>query len=122
MPGLRAHAGRHDHHIGARDVGVSIGALEFGVIAFDRARPAAISSALALRQAFDDVEQNDVAEFLERDEMGQRAADLSAADERDFPAGHGAILSVKNADVRSARDLTCASRTKSSPWPPRGRS
>ena len=45
---------------------------------------------LALRDAFGDVEQDDVAEFLQADEMGERAADLAGADQRnlvDAPCG-----------------------------------
>ncbi len=48
--------------------------------------------ALALGQAFGDVEHHHVAQFLESDEMGERAADLSAADQGDFLARHGKIL------------------------------
>ena len=44
---------------------------------------------LALRHALGDVEQDDVAEFLEADEMGQRAADLAGADQCDLVARHG---------------------------------
>ena len=47
---------------------------------------------LALRDAFDDVEQDDIAEFLEADEMGERAADLAGADERNLVARHGENL------------------------------
>ena len=89
--GLARHAGGDDHHIGAGDVGVGIGALELRVEAFDRTGLGDVER-LALRQAFHDVEQDDIAQFLEADQMGERAADLSAADERDFLAGHGEIL------------------------------
>ena len=89
--GLARHAGGDDHHIGALDVGIGIGALELGVEAFDRAGLREVER-LALRQAFDDVEQDDVAEFLEADQMRERAADLSAADERNPAAGHGELL------------------------------
>ena len=44
---------------------------------------------LALRDAFHDVEQDDVAEFLQAGEMGERAADLAGADQRDLLARHG---------------------------------
>jgi hypothetical protein len=37
-----------------------------------------------LRDAFGDVEENDVPEFLQADEVGQRAANLSRADKRDL--------------------------------------
>jgi hypothetical protein len=38
---------------------------------------------------FRDVEQDDVAELLEADEMGKRAADHAGADEGDLGARHG---------------------------------
>ena len=44
---------------------------------------------LALRDAFGDVEQDDVAELLEADEMGERAADLAGADQRNLVTRHG---------------------------------
>ena len=86
--GLARHAGRDDDNIGAGDIGVGIRALEVRVIAFDGAGLGDVE-ALALRQALHDVEQDDIPQFLEADQMGERAADLSAADERDFLAGHG---------------------------------
>ena len=88
MPGLRGTPAVTMHDVRAGDVGVVVRALELRVEAFDRAGLREVER-LALRQAFDDVEQHDVAQFLERREMGERAADLSAADERDFLAGHG---------------------------------
>ena len=88
---LARHAGGDDHDIGARDVGVGVGALELRVEAFDRAGLGDVER-LALRQALHDVEQHDVAQLLQGDEMGERAADLSAADQRDFLAGHEGVL------------------------------
>ena len=43
---------------------------------------------LALGQAFGDVENHHIAQLLQRHQMGERAADLSAADESDFLARH----------------------------------
>ena len=51
-----------------------------------------MSSALALRNAFGDVEQDDVAELLQADEVGERAADLPRADKRDLLASHGTMV------------------------------
>ena len=42
----------------------------------------------ALRNAFDDVEQHDVAQFLQPDEMRERAADLARADQRNLVTSH----------------------------------
>ena len=44
---------------------------------------------LALRNAFGDVEHHDVAEFLQADEMSERAADLTGADQGNLVARHG---------------------------------
>ena len=63
-----------------------------GVEAVDR-RGLGEVERLALRDAFDDVEQDDVAEFLEADEMGERAADLAGADQCNLVTRHdGKIL------------------------------
>ena len=43
---------------------------------------------LALRDALGDVEQHDVAELLETDEMGERAADLAGADQCNLGTRH----------------------------------
>ena len=43
---------------------------------------------LALGDAFGDVEQHDVAELLEADEMGERAADLAGTDQRNLGTRH----------------------------------
>ena len=44
---------------------------------------------LALGNAFGDVEQHDVAQLLETDEMGERAADLAGTDQRNLGTRHG---------------------------------
>ena len=65
---------------------------ELGVEALDR-RGLGEVERLALRDAFGDVEQHDVAELLEADEMGERAADLAGADQRNLVTRHvGKIL------------------------------
>ncbi len=62
--GLARHAGGDDDHVGAGDRCVGARAGELGVEAFDRAGFGEIER-LALRHAVDDVEQDDVAEFLQ---------------------------------------------------------
>ena len=79
---LARHAGGDDADVGALDGGVARRAGELGVEAGDR-RGLGDVERLALGHAFDDVEEDDVAEFLEADEMGERAADLTGADQRD---------------------------------------
>ena len=88
--GLARHAGGHDAHIGARDIGVIVGALHRGIEAF-RGSGLGNIEGLALRRAFSDVEKNDVAHFLECCEVGERAADLTRADQRDPGSGHGSV-------------------------------
>ena len=87
-PRLARPAGGEDADIGARDIGVRGGALERRVKALDRAGLGNVQR-LALGGAFGDVEQDDVAEFLDGREMGKRAADLACADERDLGSCHG---------------------------------
>ena len=43
---------------------------------------------LALRNALGDVEQHDVAELLEADQMGERAADLACTDQCNLGTRH----------------------------------
>ena len=66
--------------------------MKLGVEAVDRRRLGEIER-LALRNAFGDVEQHDVAELLEADEMSERAADLAGADQCNLVTRHvGKIL------------------------------
>jgi hypothetical protein len=85
--GLARHAGGDDADVGALDVGVVVGALEAGVEAVDGGGLGDVER-LALRDAFGDVEQHDVAEFLQRGQMGERAPDLPGADQRDLRSCH----------------------------------
>ncbi|MDF9866084.1 hypothetical protein M2437_005066 [Methylorubrum pseudosasae] len=86
--GLARHARGHDHHVRPGDRGIVAGARILGIEAVDGSGFGDVER-LALRHAVDDVEQHHVTEFLEAGEMGQRAADLSGADERDLAACHG---------------------------------
>ena len=85
--GLARHAGGDDHDIGAFDVLVFGRALESGVIAFDRCGLGQVER-LALGHAVNDVEQHHVAELLQRDQMRQRATDLTGTDKGDFLTRH----------------------------------
>ena len=89
--GLARHAGGDDDDVGAFDVGVGVGGLQVEVEALDGAGLAEVEP-LAAGNAFDDVEQDDVAEFLEADEMSKRSADHASADQRDFGARHCRLL------------------------------
>ncbi len=88
---LARHAGGDDAHVGALDVGVGVGAAQVAVEAFDRARLRDVER-LALGQAFGDVEDDDVAQLLEPDEMRQRTADHTTADQGDLRARHRRAL------------------------------
>ena len=85
---LARHAGGDDAHIGAFDGIVAVGAGELGVEIVDR-RGLGDVERLALRDALHDVEHHDVAELFEADEMGERAADLAGADQRNLVTRHG---------------------------------
>ena len=69
------------------DVRVGLGAFQLGIKAF---RGAGFSDVqrLAFGGAFGDVEQDDVTQFLHCCEVGERAADLTCADQRDLGSGH----------------------------------
>jgi hypothetical protein len=84
---LTRHAGGDNHHIGAGNVGIIVGALDAGVEAFDRAALRQVEG-LALRNALGDVEQDDVAHFLLGGEVGERSTDHPRADQRDLLACH----------------------------------
>ena len=88
---LARHAGGDDADIGAFDRLVGVGAGEAGVEIVDR-RGSGDVERLALRHALHDVEHDDVAELLEADEMSQRAADLTGADQRNLVTRHGGKL------------------------------
>ena len=92
-PRLAGDAGGDDDDVGAGDVGIVVRAGDLRVEALDRAALAEVER-LALRHALDDVEQDDVAQFLLRRQVGERAADIAGADEGDLPASHkGSCLS-----------------------------
>ena len=86
--GLARHAGGDDADVGAFDRLVAVGAGELRIEIVDR-RGLRDIERLALRDAFRDVEHHDIAELLETNEVGQGAADLAGADQRNFIARHG---------------------------------
>ncbi len=94
--GLARNAGGDDADAGALDIGVSVGALEVAIEAFDRARLGDVER-FALGHAFRDVEENNVSEFFQAHKMSQRAADHASADQRDLGPRHvrGISLSCK---------------------------
>ncbi len=85
--GLARHAGGDDGDVGVLDRGVGRGTGHLRVEAGD-GRGFGDIERLAIRHAFHDVEQDDVTKFLEADEMGERAADLAGADQRDPGTSH----------------------------------
>ena len=93
MPGLLRHAGGDDADIGALDAGIVVDADEARIETFDR-RGLGDVEPLALRNALGDVEQHDVAEILEADKVGERAADHAGADEGYLVACHERIFSL----------------------------
>ena len=87
MPGLRGTPAVTMHTAAPSIALVGIGAGEAGVEAFDRRGLHEIER-LALRHAFHDVEQDDVAELFEADQERQRAADLTRADQCNLVSRH----------------------------------
>ena len=112
--GLARHAGGDDADVGALDGVVAVGAGELGVETIDR-RGFGDVERLALRDAFHDVEHHDVAEFLEADEVGERAADLAGADQRNLVTRHGGktleLLKPQDAAKRGLSSLLYCSNT-----------
>ena len=86
-PRLARHPGGDDADIGPGDIGIILGAPEGCVEAFGGAGFGDVER-LAFGHAFGNVEKHDIAQFLERGEMGERAADLSGADEGNLGSGH----------------------------------
>src|SRR6185437_3986817 len=84
---LARHAGGDDADVGAIDCFVAVGAGEMRIEFVDR-RGLRDIQRLALRDTLHDVEHDDVAELLETDEVGERAADLASADQRNFVTRH----------------------------------
>jgi hypothetical protein len=84
---LARHARGDDAHRRTLDRLIGIGAGKAGVEAVDRRRLDEIER-LALRHAFGDVEHDDVAELLETDQMRQRPADLTCADQCNLVSRH----------------------------------
>ncbi len=84
---LARHACGHDDNVCAFDCCVVVGAGIFRIKTVNRRRFGNIQS-LTLRGAFRNVEKDDVAEFLQTSQMGERAADHAGADEGNLVACH----------------------------------
>ena len=95
MPGLAGEARRHDDDVGAGGVGVVVRADDAGVVADDRRRLGEVE-ALALGQALDDVDEDDVGEAGLGDPLGGGGADVAGADDGDLVAGHGSRCSFRS--------------------------
>ena len=80
-------AGGDDDHVGALDGAITPRPPDAGVKPFDRGRFGDVER-FALRNAADDIEQHDIAQFLQSGQMGQCAADVTGANKRDLVAGH----------------------------------
>ena len=85
--GLARHTGSDDDDISACNVGVGIGPGQFGVKTID-GRGFGEIERFALRCAFGNVEQDDIAKLLEPREVGERAADLTSTNQCDFLTRH----------------------------------
>ena len=87
MPGLRGTPAVTITTSAPAIVGIVARAGQSGVDALDRGRFGRVER-LALRHPVDDVEEHDVAQFLHRRQMRQRAADLAGADQSNLLARH----------------------------------
>jgi malate/lactate dehydrogenase len=86
-PWLTSEAGGHDHDVAAGRVGIVVRAQDARVVADDRSRLRQVE-ALALREALDDVDEDDVGEPGFGDPLRGRGADVAGADDGDLVAGH----------------------------------
>ncbi len=85
---LTRDAGGDDDDVRAFDDGIIAAARIGRIDTLDRGAFGDIER-LALRDAVGDVEQDDVAQLLQADQVGQGAANIAGTDECDFLAGHG---------------------------------
>ena len=98
-PGVRRHQlvaaharlardpGRDDDDVRARGVGVVVRAGDPRIVSDDRSGLREVET-LALRQAVDDVDEDDVGEAGLGDALRGRRADIPGADDGDLVAGH----------------------------------
>ena len=100
--GRAREAGGDDHHIGALDRRVVGAAGHQRVEPVDRAGLHDVER-LAGRHAAEHVEQHDVAEFLQADQMSERAADIAGADQGDLVAGHRGVLTAGEGTANQIR-------------------
>ena len=112
MPGLRATPAVTITTSHSLSELVAVGARVAGIEALD-GRAFGDVERLALRHPFQDVEQHDIAQFLEAGEVGERAADHAAADQTNLAAGHGLPpLLAGRSPMRSYLPRTSNSATK----------
>ncbi len=85
--GLARHPRRHDADIGPLNGFIGVGAGQTGVEPFNRPRLGDIQG-FPLRKPLRDIENHDIPQLFQCRQMGQRAADHAAADQRNFLPGH----------------------------------
>ena len=91
--GLARDAGGDDHDIRTGNRRVGVGASIADVEAVDRRRFGDVQC-LALRNPLGDVEEHHIPKVLQSGKVGERAADLSGADQRNLSAVHGKSLEI----------------------------
>ena len=109
-PRLARHASGYDHNVSASDIGIVVRAGDLCVKPFDRAALRKVER-FSLRHTLGNVEQYDVAHFLLRCEVGERAANHARADQRDlFASGlsHRGMCPLSLV-LRDAVELRCSS-------------
>ena len=91
MPGLPGESRGHDHDVGAGGVRVVVRADDPGVVT-DDGRGFGEVEALALWQAIDDVDEDDVGEPGLGDPLGGGGADIAGPDDGNLVALHGVSI------------------------------
>ena len=103
--GLAGDAGGDDDHVAAGGFLVAVGAGDSDVVVLD-GRGLGQIERLALRHAFHDIDQDDVAQFLGGGPMGAGGPDVSSSDDRDFRASHGSMFPTGFVSFRFSRRLS----------------
>ncbi len=100
-PGLPREPGGDHHDVRSGRVGVVVGSDDTRVVADDRRRLGQVET-LALRQTFDDIDEDDIGQASLGDALGGGCADVAGADHRDLVAGHGCAAPLADWNVAVA--------------------
>ena len=105
---LAGDASCYDDNIGTLEGGVSVGALDGAIKTFNRRRFRQVQR-LALRNAFNNVEKNDISQFFKSCEMCKCSTNIAGADEGDLVACHVPVPLLNFCLCMSICDQLCRS-------------